>query len=113
MHYDPWGNTSSTTSSNSSWDPTHSGSKLSTEARRRICIEISEHNKQPPCGIFLHQDEQDMSKFHAIIMGPENTPYQGGFFYFYLGIPENYPWSPPKVKLMTTGDGQVRFNPNL
>ena len=28
-------------------------------------------------------------------------------------LPVNYPHSPPKVTLLTTGKGSVRFNPNL
>lgn len=48
-----------------------------------------------------------------MIVGPGDTPYDSGFFYFLLHCPADYPNSPPKVKLMTTGGGQVRFNPNL
>lgn len=28
-------------------------------------------------------------------------------------LTENYPNEPPKVNLMTTGGGKIRFNPNL
>ena len=34
-------------------------------------------------------------------------------FYFVLHCPDDYPHNPPKVRLMTTGGGTVRFNPNL
>ena len=34
-------------------------------------------------------------------------------FRFTLNCPDDYPNSPPKCKLMTTGGGAVRFNPNL
>lgn len=37
----------------------------------------------------------------------------GGFFYFTISCPSNYPNEPPKVKFHTTGGGTVRFNPNL
>jgi ubiquitin-conjugating enzyme E2 Z len=50
---------------------------------------------------------------HALINGPFDTPYEGGFFYFILRCPPNYPFQPPRVRLMTTSNGQVRFNPNL
>lgn len=33
-------------------------------------------------------------------------------FYFYLACPDDYPGSPPRVKIMT-GQGRCRFNPNL
>ena len=50
---------------------------------------------------------------HALIIGPFDTPYEGGFFYFIINFPDDYPHQPPKAKLMTTGGGTVRFNPNL
>jgi hypothetical protein len=53
------------------------------------------------------------SVVHCLIVGPFETPYEGGFFYFIINCPDDYPHMPPKVKLMTTGGGTVRFNPNL
>lgn len=67
----------------------------------------------PPVGIFAVGDEVNLKIVHALIVGPEGTPYDGGFFYFILKFPNNYPIQPPKVKLMTTDAGQVRFNPNF
>lgn len=49
----------------------------------------------------------------VMISGPDDTPYSGGLFAFDIFFPPNYPSSPPKVRLMTTGGGQHRFNPNL
>ena len=63
--------------------------------------------------MFVLPDEEDMTKIHAVITGPSDTPYEGGFFYFTLQCPPNYPAAPPKVTLHTTGGGRVRFNPNL
>lgn len=68
---------------------------------------------EPPPGLFVIADEQDIMLIHAIIVGPMETPYEGGFFYFILRCPNNYPIEPPQVKLMTTDAGRVRFNPNL
>lgn len=55
-------------------------------------------------GIYVCPDEEDTRKVHALIVGPDGTPYEKGFFYFIFDYPENYPLSPPKVKLMTTGN---------
>ena len=52
-------------------------------------------------------------QIHALITGPFDTPYEGGFFYYLIRCPPDYPIHPPKVKLLTTGGGRVRFNPNL
>jgi ubiquitin-protein ligase len=49
----------------------------------------------------------------AIITGASGTPYAHGVYEFDLYFNDNYPKDPPKMNLMTTGHGQVRFNPNL
>lgn len=53
--------------------------------------------------------------FLVALLCPANDdcPYFGGSFLFHIKIPANYPQSPPAVLLVTTGDGTVRFNPNL
>ena len=98
------------------WDPTsrmNSSLVLSTDAKRRIQSEIVNSLKNPIDGIYMTPDENDMSIFHAIVMGSKGTPYEGGLFYFFIKLPSDYPWKPPRVKLMTTCNGSVRFNPNL
>ena len=62
-------------------------------------------------GIFVVPDEDKLDVCHAIILGPQGTPYEGGFFYFLLEFPHNYPHNAPKVTLQTTGGGRVQFNP--
>merc|ERR1719183_2363134 len=47
-----------------------------------------------------------------MVLGPEGTPYAHGFFFFDVQFPDNYPLQPPRVDFRT-GDGRVRFNPNL
>jgi ubiquitin-conjugating enzyme E2 Z len=53
-----------------------------------------------------------MFKGYALIVGPENTPYFGGYYFFKFDFPHDYPFSPPKVTYMTN-NGHTRFNPNL
>jgi len=64
-------------------------------------------------GIYLVPDDEKLAVLHALIIGPDDTPYEGGFFYFYISLPASYPIQSPSVKLMTTDQGHVRFNPNL
>lgn len=49
----------------------------------------------------------------ALITGPEGTPYAFGCFEFDIFFPSTYPADAPMVNLQTTGNGSVRFNPNL
>jgi ubiquitin-conjugating enzyme E2 Z len=63
-------------------------------------------------GIYYIHDDADMLKGYALIIGPEDTPYFGGNYFFEINYPIDYPYSPPKVKYCTNGNN-IRFNPNL
>jgi ubiquitin-protein ligase len=49
----------------------------------------------------------------ALICGASNTPYAHGCYEYDIFCDNNYPRDPPKMNLITTGSGSVRFNPNL
>lgn len=63
--------------------------------------------------VFLRIDSERMDVMKFGITGPKGTPYESGFFVFDLFCPAEYPSSPPLVNLQTTGNGTMRFNPNL
>jgi len=63
--------------------------------------------------VFVRIDEQHMDVMKVLITGPDDTPYSDGCFLFDIYFPTTYPNSPPQVNLQTTGNGSVRFNPNL
>jgi len=63
-------------------------------------------------GIYYLHDDTDMMKGYAMIVGPSETPYFGGFYFFEFTYPTDYPHSPPNVKYCTNGN-HIRFNPNL
>ena len=50
---------------------------------------------------------------NCLIVGPFDTPYEGGFFHFVIRFGPEYPLQPPRVRFLTTSNGTVRFNPNL
>ena len=55
--------------------------------------------------VFLRTCEARLSHAKILIMAPVGTPYSRGCFLFDVFFPSNYPNSPPKVNLMTTGGG--------
>lgn len=63
-------------------------------------------------GIYYSHDETNILKGYALIIGPEGTPYHGGYYFFEFNYPPNYPFSPPRVNYCTN-QNNIRFNPNL
>ena len=87
---------------------------ITRETIQRLLRDVKQIIKQPLIdnGIYYMHDEQDMLKGYALIVGPEDTPYFGGFYFFEFHYPYDYPFSPPTVTFHTN-NGVVRFNPNL
>jgi ubiquitin-protein ligase len=87
---------------------------VSKETMQRLLKDVRYIIKNPLTdqGIYYIHDDADMMKGYAMIVGPSDTPYFGGFYFFEFTYPYDYPHSPPKVKYCTNGNG-IRFNPNL
>jgi ubiquitin-protein ligase len=81
---------------------------------KRIMKDIIALTKHPLTshGIHTINDEDTLGKVYVLMIGPEDTPYEDGFFFFQIDLPDTYPIDPPKVKYLTQG-GKIRFNPNL
>ncbi|KAL1414880.1 hypothetical protein MTO96_007138 [Rhipicephalus appendiculatus] len=67
----------------------------------------------PPPGVHIEPQDGDITRIHALVEGPADTPYEGGFFHFLIQCPPDFPMRPPRVRLMNTGGGHVNFHPNL
>jgi len=87
---------------------------ITKETIHRLLKDVKQIIKHPLTdnGIYYSHDETDMLKGYAMIVGPDDTPYFGGFYFFCFNYPNDYPFSPPKVTYMTN-DGVTRYNPNL
>lgn len=87
---------------------------ISKETTNRLLKDVRQIIKNPLTdqGIYYIHDDADMMKGYAMIVGPSDTPYFGGFYFFEFRYPHDYPYSPPEVKYCTNGHN-IRFNPNL
>ena len=79
---------------------------------KRIILDIKDINNSPIDHIYYIPNEDNICQGTALIIGPKDTPYANGFYFFDFEFPDNYPHSPPTVKYMTN-DGNTRFNPNF
>jgi len=87
---------------------------MSKDAIKRILNkDIKEIQKMrlDDLGIHIEFDEENMLRARAIIMGPEDTPYENGILYFIIEFPNNYPFSPPKIGYLSSS--RYRIHPNL
>ena len=84
---------------------------------KRLKNEFDKFQENLPCNIsssyFIRADMNYPQFIKVLIAGSRGTPYEHGLFEFDIYLPNNYPNGVPKCNLMTTGDGKVRFNPNL
>lgn len=82
--------------------------------RKRILVDIKNFKKSglDEHGIYCHFNDDNIHEAFAMIVGPKDTPYQHGFYFFHIKFPNDYPLDPPKVEFITKGFN-IRFNPNL
>mmetsp|Transcript_546 Transcript_546/g.3875 ORF Transcript_546/g.3875 Transcript_546/m.3875 type:complete len:155 (+) Transcript_546:240-704(+) len=68
---------------------------------RRIVKETQRLLSEPAPGISASPSEENLRYFNVIILGPQQSPYEGGAFKLELFLPEDYPMAPPKVRFLT------------
>ncbi len=81
---------------------------------KRLLKDIKELENNPleKDGIFYKHCEMDLFKGYALIIGPKDTLYENGCYFFSFHFNNNYPFQPPVVKFLTC-DNITRFHPNL
>ena len=70
-------------------------------AVKRLQKELIEIQKDitENCSAGLNND--DLFNWDATIIGPTETPYEGGIFYLKMFFPPDYPFKPPKITFTT------------
>mmetsp|Transcript_13576 Transcript_13576/g.20376 ORF Transcript_13576/g.20376 Transcript_13576/m.20376 type:complete len:168 (-) Transcript_13576:227-730(-) len=74
-------------------------SSYATELLRRQLLELS---RNPPEGVSVGLgDDDNIFNWKLMIIGPSDTPYEGGFFSAKLEFPQDFPNSPPVMTFLT------------
>ena len=87
---------------------------MSNRVEKRIFnVDIKNYTKSnlEESGIYIHFDEQDIKNATILIIGPQDTPYENGYYMFKVKFTEEYPFKPPKVNFLSVSP--VRIHPNL
>eukprot|EP00914_Ancora_sagittata_P018621 GHVO01036932.1.p1 GENE.GHVO01036932.1~~GHVO01036932.1.p1 ORF type:complete len:163 (-),score=23.06 GHVO01036932.1:813-1301(-) len=81
---------------------------VSPQIIRQVAKEIGDLQKDPPEGIKIIPNDEDLTDLQAAIDGPAGTPYAGGYFRVKLVLGKSFPSEPPKVFFLTK-----IFHPNV
>lgn len=62
-------------------------------------------------GIYIQFNEDNFFEAKAMIVGPKDSLYEGGFLFFNIYFPKNYPFSPPDITYVSRNN--IRIHPNI
>ena len=87
---------------------------ISKDAVKRLLKDIQQIIKYPlhDQGIYYKHSETNMMEGWALIIGPKDSLYCNGYYFFKFTFPPDYPHSPPVLHYYTN-DGTTRFHPNF
>ena len=68
---------------------------------KRLISELKSQQKDPQIPYLKPDSDKDLTRWTAIIEGPQDSLYANKFFKLKLNVPMNYPIEPPEIKFVT------------
>ncbi|CCD22323.1 E2 ubiquitin-conjugating protein UBC6 NDAI_0A01650 [Naumovozyma dairenensis CBS 421] len=82
------------------------------QAHKRLTKEYKLLVESSPPFILARPNEDNILEWHYIITGPPDTPYDGGQYHGTLTFPNDYPYKPPAIRMITP-NGRFKENTRL
>lgn len=85
------------------------GVRVSMASKHRLMADLKEMHNEPPEGCSAAPvNESNLFVWNASIIGPDESPWEGGIYGLRLVFPEQYPSKPPKARFTCE-----MFHPNV
>ncbi|XP_030748123.1 ubiquitin-conjugating enzyme E2 J2-like [Sitophilus oryzae] len=87
-------------------------SSATSSATSRLKQDYLRLKKDPVPYVNAEPLPSDILEWHYVVSGPENTPYEGGYYHGKLVFPRDFPFKPPAI-YMITPNGRFKTNKKL
>mmetsp|Transcript_27324 Transcript_27324/g.52012 ORF Transcript_27324/g.52012 Transcript_27324/m.52012 type:complete len:237 (-) Transcript_27324:478-1188(-) len=82
------------------------------QATLRLQKEYKSLLKDPVQNVTAHPSPSNVLEWHYVLQGAEGSPYAGGYYHGKIVFPEQYPFKPPAISMITP-NGRFTTNTRL
>ncbi|PSN58454.1 Ubiquitin-conjugating enzyme E2 J2 [Blattella germanica] len=86
--------------------------RKTNSATARLKQDYLRLKKDPVPYVVAEPLPSNILEWHYVVTGPENTPYDGGLYHGKLVFPQEFPFKPPSI-YMITPNGRFKTNTRL